>query len=227
MEALSMDNILSETDIDMLFSGDDNNDVQGSSPESEENNDSKKETTEELNVEGLFEGTSESVGSKEHQGVEDTTSEKNDGSSPTTNFYSSIAKALKEDGVLPDLDDDTASKIENAEDFAEIIEQQIQSKFDERQKRMDSALNAGVDKDTIRQYENTLSYLDNITDEALDAEDENGENLRKQVIYQDLINKGYSKEEAIEELNDIFDNGSDKRKAKRALVANKEFFKKA
>lgn len=226
MEALSMDNILSETDIDMLFSGDDNNDVQGSSPESEENNDSKKETTEELNVEGLFEGTSESVGSKEHQGVEDTTSEKNDGSSPTTNFYSSIAKALKEDGVLPDLDDDTASKIENAEDFAEIIEQQIQSKFDERQKRMDSALNAGVDKDTIRQYENTLSYLDNITDEALDAEDENGENLRKQVIYQDLINKGYSKEEAIEELNDIFDNGSDKRKAKRALVANKEFFKK-
>ena len=226
MEALSMDNILSETDIDMLFSGDDNNDVQGSSPESEENNDSKKETTEELNVEGLFEGTSESVGSKEHQGVEDTTYEKNDGSSPTTNFYSSIAKALKEDGVLPDLDDDTASKIENAEDFAEIIEQQIQSKFDERQKRMDSALNAGVDKDTIRQYENTLSYLDNITDEALDAEDENGENLRKQVIYQDLINKGYSKEEAIEELNDIFDNGSDKRKAKRALVANKEFFKK-
>lgn len=226
MEALSMDNILSETDIDMLFSGDDNKDVQDSSPESEENKDSKKETTEELNVEGLFEQTSESVGSEEHQGVKDTTSEKNDGSSPTNNFYSSIAKALKEDGVLPDLDDDAASKIENAEDFAEIIEQQIQSKFDERQRRMDSALNAGVDKDTIRQYENTLSYLDNITDEALDAEDENGENLRKQVIYQDLINKGYSKDEAIEELNDIFDNGSDKRKAKRALVANKEFFKK-
>ena len=56
-------------------------------------------------------------------------------------------------------------------------------------------------------------------------ENEQGENIRKQIIYQDLLNKGYSKEEAQEELKDIFDNGSDIRKAKRALASNKDFFK--
>ena len=225
MEELSMDNILSESDIDMLFSGEETTETQDTSPESEEKKD-KKETTEELNVEGLFEETPESVGSEEHQEVEDTTSEKKTGSSPTNNFYSSIAKALKEDGVFPDLDDETADNIKEPEDFAEAIEKQIQARLDEKQKRIDAALNAGVEDTTIKQYENTLAYLDTITEEALNAEGEQGENLRKQLIYQDLLNRGYDKEEAQEELKDIFDNGSDLRKAKRALAANKDFFRK-
>ena len=225
MEGLSMDNILTESDIDMLFSGEETAETQDTSPESEETKD-KKETTEELNVEGLFEETPESVGSEEHQEVEDTTSEKKTGSSPTNNFYSSIAKALKEDGVFPDLDDETADNIKEAEDFAEAIEKQIQARLDEKQKRIDAALNAGVEDTTIKQYENTLAYLDTITEEALNAEGEQGENLRKQLIYQDLINRGYDREEAQEELKDIFDNGSDLRKAKRALASNKDFFRK-
>ena len=222
-----MDNILTETDIDMLFSGEENEETQGSSPENEEKQESK-ETTEELNVEGLFEETSESVGSEEHQEGEDTTSEKKSGSSPTNNnFYSSIAKALKEDGVFPDLDDEAADNIKEAEDFAEAIEQQIQLRLDEKQRRIDEALNAGVESVTIKQHENTIAYLDSITEEALNAEGEEGETLRKQLIYQDLINKGYDKDEALEELKDIFENGSDIRKAKRALAANKDFFKKS
>lgn len=222
MEVLSMDNILSESDIDMLFS-DGNEETQDSSPDKEEK---QKETTEELNVESLFEETSESVGSEERQEVEDTTSKKETGSSPNNNFYSSIAKALKEDGVFPDLDDETANNIKEAEDFAEAIEKQIQLRLDEKQKRIDDALNAGVDDGIIRQYENTIAYLDTITEEAIGEEGEQGENLRKQLIYQDLLNRGYSKEEAQEELKDIFDNGSDLRKAKRALAANKDFFRK-
>ena len=225
MEELSMDNILTESDIDMLFSGEETTETQDTSPESEETKD-KKETTEELNIEGLFEETPESVGSEEHQEVEDTTSEKKTGSSPTNNFYSSIAKALKEDGVFPDLDDETADNIKEAEDFAEAIEKQIQARLDEKQRRIDAALNAGVEDNTIKQYENTIAYLDTITEEALNAEGEQGENLRKQLIYQDLINRGYDREEAQEELKDIFDNGSDLRKAKRALAANKDFFRK-
>ena len=223
MEELSMDNILTESDIDMLFSGEEEKETQDTSPESEEK---KKETTEELNVEGLFEETPESVGSEEHQEVEDTTSEKKSGSSPTNNFYSSIAKALKEDGVFPDLDDETADNIKEAEDLAEAIEQQIQARLDEKQKRIDIALNAGVEGAVIKQYENTLAYLSSIDEDALTAEDERGETLRKQLIYQDLLNRGYSKEEAQDELKDIFENGNDVKKAKRALAANKDFFRR-
>lgn len=226
MEELSIDNILGPEDIESLFEPVEDNTTETKQETSPEQKEEKTETTEELNVESLFEGTPESVGSEEHQKGEDTDSAKKPGSSPNNNnFYSSIAKALKEDGVFPDLDDETADNIKEAEDFAEAIEKQIQLKFDERQKRIDDALNAGVDDSVIRQYENTIAYLDKITEESLSAEDENGENLRKQLIYQDLLNRGYSKEEAQEELKDIFDNGTDVRKAKRALASNKDFFK--
>ena len=85
----------------------------------------------------------------------------------------------------------------------------------------------GVEPDLVKQYENTIAYLDSITDEKLSAEDDEGENLRKQLIYQDLLNKKYSKEEAREELEEIFASGNDLKKAKRALAANKEFFKES
>lgn len=227
MEVLGIDNILDQEDIESLFEDNTEDKSKESSQEAPpEQQEQKKETTEELNVEGLFEDTPESVGSEEHQEGEDNHSQKETGSSPNNNnFYSSIAKALKEDGVFPDLDDETADKIKEAEDFAEAIEKQIQLRLDEKQRRIDEALNAGVEGQTIKQFESTIAYLDSLTEEAISAEDENGENLRKQLIYQDLINKGYSKEEAQEELKDIFDNGSDVRKAKRALTSNKEFFK--
>ena len=226
MEELGIDNILDPEDIENLFSTEEeetnDKEVQETSPETKEE---KTETTEELNIEGLFEDTPESVGSEEHQEGEDTNSEKKPGSSPNNNFYSSIAKALKEDGVFPDLDDETVTNIKEPEEFAEAIEKQIQARFDERQKRIDDALNVGVEPSAIKQFENTISYLDSITEDALTAENEQGENLRKQLIYQDLLNRGYSKEEAQEEVGEIFDNGTDVKKAKRALSGNKEYFK--
>ena len=223
MEALSIDNILGQEDIENLFAPDDEQEItQDPSPDQKED---KTETTEELNVEGLFD-TPESVGSEEHQEGKDTTSStKEPGSSPNNNFYSSIAKALKEEGVFPDLDDETVDNIKEPEDFVRAIEDEIAARFDERQKRIDEALNAGVDSDKVRQFENTIAYLNSITEEAISTETEDGENLRKQLIYQDLLNKGYSKEDAQEELNDIFESGTDIKKAKRALNSNKEFFR--
>ena len=225
MEGLSINNILSEAEVENLFSEDLTETTQETSPDKKE--EQNNETTEELNIEGLFEETPESVGSEEHQEGEDTTSTKEPGSSPTNNnFYSSIAKALKEEGVLPDLDDNTADEIKEPEDLARAIESQIQARFDEKQKRIDEALNNGVEDNIVRQYENTLAYLDSITEENLTEESDQAENLRKQLIYQDLINRGYSKEDAQEELSEIFENGSDIKRAKRALAGNKDFFKK-
>jgi len=226
MEELGMQNLLSEAEIDSLFSDEDiTEETQETSPDKKEEN---AETTEELDTDSLFEETPESVGSEEHQEGEDTTSTKETGSSPTkNNFYSSMAKALKEEGVLPDLDDETVGNIKEPEDLARAIEDQIQARFDEKQRRIDEALNGGVEASMVRQYENTLAYLDSITEESLTEESDQGENLRRQIIGQDLLNRGYSKEDAQDELNDIFESGSDIKRAKRALAANKDFFKKS
>ena len=187
-------------------------------------------TEEKIEEDTLF--SSESVGSenneeeiteKKGKGVPD--SNEDIGPSPNSNFYYSIANALVEDGVLPDLDEEFVKGIKSPEDLAAAIDKQVNARLDETQKRVSDALNANLDSDEIRQYEAVLGNLEKITDDALKDESNKGENLRKQLIYQDLINRGFSKERASREVKKSFDSGSDIEDAKDALESNKSYFK--
>lgn len=221
-EELSLDNILDSAEIDTLFTENDIQETPSDTPEGE-NKEVKEETTE-INPNDLF-GESESVGSEEDNIEEkESTTPSNSGTSPNTYIYSSIAKALKEEGVFPDLDDDTANKIKAPEDFRNLIEEQIKAGLDERQKRIDAALGVGVEPSEINKYENTIAYLNNIADSAISDESDNGENLRKQLIFQDFINRGYSKERANREVTKSLNAGTDIEDAREALNSNKEFF---
>ena len=231
-EELSLDNILETDEIDDLFIGDDDvddNTDDKNPPKTDDDTDddnNKNNTTEVIDVDNLFTDKPEGVGSEEgdDKEKEDTKSNKDNGTSPKNNFYSSIAKALKEEGIFPDLDDETADKIKAPEDFAEAVEKQIQARFDERQKRIDEALNAGIESSEIKRYENTLSYLNSLQDNAISDETDKGEKLRQQLIFQDFINRGYSKERAQREVQKSFNSGTDIEDAKEALASNKEFF---
>jgi hypothetical protein len=231
-EELSLDNILGAEEIENLFV--DDNESQETPPESNEETDpndkgnkdkDKEETTEVVDVDNLFTDTPESVGSgKENTEEKEDTTPKGSGTSPK-NFYSSIAKALKEEGIFPDLDDEGLSKVKEPEDFRDLIEQQIKAGLDERQKRIDEALSAGVEPTEIKKYENTINYLDSIKEENISDEGDEGEKLRKNLIYQDFINRGYSKERAAREVQKSFNAGTDIDDAKEALKSNRDFFK--
>ena len=229
-EELSLDNILGAEEIENLFVEDDETQdtppANGEPPKKEEEpSKDKEETTEVVDVDNLFTDTPESVGSgKENTEEKEDTTPKGDGTSPK-NFYSSIAKALKEEGIFPDLDDDGLSKVKEPEDFRDLIDQQIKAGLDERQKRIDEALNAGVEPTEIRKYENTMSFLDSIKEENISDEGDKGEKLRKDLIYQDFINRGYSKERAAREVQKSFNAGTDIDDAKEALKSNIDFFR--
>ena len=227
MEGLDMSNILSPDEVDNLFTDDGGEETQVIPPEKQEEDKDNKTTTEipEVDPESLFD-ESESVGSEkvDTKGKESTSS-KETGASPKTNFYSSIASALKEEGILSDLDDETLSKIESPEDFAEAMEAQLKAQLDERQKRIDEALQVGIEPDEVRKYEGTISYLNTITEDAIIDESAEGEKLRKQLIFQDFLNRGFSKERAQRETQKSISSGSDVEDAKEALVSNKEYFK--
>lgn len=229
-EELSLDNILGAEEIENLFVEDDETQdtppANGEPPkEEEEPNKDKEETTEVVDVDNLFTDTPESVGSgKENTEEKEDTTPKGNGTSPK-NFYSSIAKALKEEGIFPDLDDDGLSKVKDPEDFRDLIDQQIKAGLDERQKRIDEALNAGVEPTEIRKYENTINFLDSIKEENISDEGDKGEKLRKDLIYQDFINRGYSKERAAREVQKSFNAGTDIDDAKEALKSNIDFFR--
>lgn len=222
MEELNLDNILTQSEIDDLFQ-----ETPEQTEETDENKEKKDSTTEDsIDAEHLFSPESVGSGKETDTGTgEDTDSKKDTGTSPNnTSFYSSIAGALKEDGIFPDLDDETVSKISSPEEFAEMFESQIQARLDEKQKRIDEALNIGMEPSEIQQYEKTLSYLDSIKDENITDESEKGEALRKQLIYNDFINRGYSKERAAREVKKSFDGGTDIEDAKEALKSNREYF---
>ena len=229
-EELSLDNILGAEEIENLFVEDgetqDTPPANGEPPKKEEEpSKDKEETTEVVDVDNLFTDTPESVGSgKENAEEKEDTTPKGDGTSPK-NFYSSIAKALKEEGIFPDLDDEGLSKVKDPEDFRDLIDQQIKAGLDERQKRINEALNVGVEPTEIRRYENTMNFLDSIKEENISDEGDKGENLRKNLIYQDFINRGYSKERAAREVQKSFNAGTDIDDAKEALQSNIDFFR--
>lgn len=237
MEALSFDNILGEQEIETLFTDPEDNDVQEEHKETEEeetdtpDSDDKKQkekdnTTEDVDPENLFEDKApESVGSgKDNEGKEDTAPDNDaDGTSPN-NFYSSIANACAVDGIFPNLDDETIKKAVDAESFSNLIEAEINARFDEKQKRISQALENGVEPNDIKKYESTLNYINTITDAAIAEESERGEQLRYNLIYQDFINKGMTPDKAKKFADRTVDAGTDVEDAKEALLSNKEFF---
>lgn len=227
MDGLNEDFILSGeemVDIEGLFTEDSQEETK---TEESVNTEEEQETTEEeiVDAKNLFD-TPEGVGSedKDNQEKEDTNSEKDGGTSPKTNFYSSIASALKDEGIFPDLDDETLKSINEPEDFAEAVEKQIQARLDERQRRIDAALNADIEPEEIKKYENTLSYLDSIKEEDITAENDKGEMLRQKLIYQDFRNRGYSDARAQREVQKSLNAGTDVEDAKEALEENRKYF---
>ena len=229
-EELSVDNILAPEEVDTLFEVNNEEETPPtedteSTTEGQEGTKEKKETTEVVDVDALFTEKPESVssGKENNQEEKEDTPPKEDGTSP--NFYSSIAKALKEEGILPDLDDEAYSKVKSPEDFRNLIEQKIHDGLDERQKRIDEALTVGIEQPVVQQYENTLNYLDKIDENSLKDESDQGESLRRQLIYQDYVNRGFNKERATREVDRSFAAGNDVDDAKDALESNRDFFK--
>ena len=223
MEGLSLDNIMTGDEAATLFdpeaNQEENEDKDLDNPDGNEKEKEEKETTEVVDVDNLFTEKPESVGSEgDNKGKEGTSSKEE--TSP--NFYSSIAKAFVEDGVFQDLNDETLSNVKDAESFRELIEQKIQSQLDDRQKRIDNALNAGIEPTQIQKYENGMKILNGITEEAINEEGEKGENLRKNIIYEDYIQRGFSKERAIKAVERSIAAGTDIEDAKESLQSCKE-----
>ena len=225
MEGLSLDNMMTGEEAAALFDPESNKEEteETTSKNPDENKEENKETTEVVDVDTLFTDKPESVGSEDNKEQEDTSSKEE--TSP--NFYSSIAKTFAEDGVFQDLNDEAISKVKDAESFMDLVEEQIQSKLDERQKRIDQALNAGIEPTQVQRFENNIKILNSITDEAISEEGEKGENLRKNIIYEDYIQKGFSKERAIKAVERSITAGTDIEDAKEALQSCKEQVTKA
>jgi hypothetical protein len=236
---LGFDSILGEGEIETLFEepdtpqdkNEDNGDDKGE-PSKEENENKKNDTAEDVNPDELFEAkreeNPESVGGgkDEEQEKEDTSTGDGSGASPN-NFYSSIANAMAVDGIFPNLTEDVIKGATDAEGLSNLIEAEVNARLDDKQRRISKALESGVGPTDIKRYENTLGYVNSITDAQLSEEGEKGEQLRRSLIYQDFLNKGYTPDKAQKYTERTIDAGTDIEDAKDALQSNREYFSNA
>lgn len=130
--------------------------------------------------------------------------------------FSVFAKSLKEEGVIS-LDDEEVNNANSWDDVKELIRKQIEtSRFEnlsESQKRYLEAVEAGIPQKDFEAIEKQLNQLESITDDVL----EENTQARFDLIAYDYIEKGISKEKAIELANRSIKLGTDKEDAKEAL----------
>lgn len=139
------------------------------------------------------------------------------------NNISSIARAFRDYGVLQGVSDEDINGTVDAETFAELLEKEITSRLDERNKFLNEAYEAGIPRNTVDSYRNTMNTLNNITDDSIEDE-ENGEQLRRNIIMQNYLNKGMSEDKANKWTEKSFANGDDIEDAKDALQEIKEYY---
>lgn len=228
MEEIGLDlsNILSAEELAALNSTQEEP-KQGTAPEQKQETQEEVISTENLEASDLF--GSESVGDNGgtediHGQVTDTSTQEGEGTPPKNNLYSSIAEAFQVDGIFSDLTNEDISKIQTAEDFANAVEKQIQAKFDERQRRIDKALNNGIEPQQIQVFETSIANLNRITEDNLKDESDAGINLRKSLIVRDYLNRGYDEQKALALAQRSFDAKTDIEDAKFALQQNKDFY---
>jgi len=229
-DGLSMDNIFDDSASDSVF-GEDTPEESNDQNDLFDNNEENKSADVEVDADKIFDENNPqgNVGEEDSQEeVEKPESNKTDeGSSPKSTFYSSALKALKDDGVLPDLDDDFIKTADSPEKMAEAIEKQVEARLSEADRRIKQALDYGVEPDEISYYEGIISKLSGINEETISGEDDKSMDIRRQIIYQDYINKGFSEQKAKREVEKSFNAGTDIDDAQEALESNKQFFQES
>jgi hypothetical protein len=159
-------------------------------------------------------------------GDEEDDEDEGTGSSQTSQptLYSSLAKVLAEEGVLTSFDP-KGTKVETSEDLINVIRETIKQNeyadLTDEQKLYLEAVRTGLPPKQVAQEQSMLQQLEGITFDEL----ENNEELRKQIIISDLLNKGISQEKALKLAQRSIDIGEDVSDATEALVELKAFQK--
>ena len=210
-----------ELDFDSLVTGDELD--SGGSQKHEENvdvnNDDNNQVDDNEDVEN--EQDDDNEGNDGNEGGEENDDNDDEGSGEvggnnggSESKYTSLAKALIADGVIDSVD---GLDVKDADTFRELLNKNIEGKLTLQQQRVNAALEAGVEPDEIKDFESGINDLNNITQEAVEDESDNGAELRKQLIFQSALSRGMSEQQANREVQKSIKAGTDIDDAKDGL----------
>lgn len=150
-------------------------------------------------------------------------SEQPGGSSPAK-LYSSIANSLVAEGALSHLSKEDIKEVKDSETLVAAMKKQVLSMLDETQKRINSAIEAGIPDTQISNYENSIQYLNSLTDEQISAETEEGEKLRKDILFAYQMSLDGNEERAKKMVERAIHQGTDVEDAKEYREALRDYY---
>lgn len=145
--------------------------------------------------------------------------------SPSSPLLTSLAQTLLDEGVLAGLEPDKVA-VKDAKELVDLIRQQIKDNefadLNDYQKQYLEAIRAGVPAEFAAQTTNNLMTYSSIEETDIEAEDEEGASLRKQVLINEFLAKGFAQDKAQKLAQRSIDLGEDVEDAKQALQSLKE-----
>ena len=153
-------------------------------------------------------------------------------SAPSSPLLTRLASALYKDGVLTGVNEEEIKDVDIpklADMIRGTIKQNEFSDLDPRTKEALNAIRAGVPVDNVVKHHNAEIKLADFTEDRFiesDIDDESvaeeKKTVRQNLIFNDLIARGYSKEDAQRRTNQSFNSGDDEADAKLALNSLKQ-----
>lgn len=116
-------------------------------------------------------------------------------------LYTTLANTLVEQGVLSSVDESSLKDVKDVEGFVDLMKAQIKAQeyndLTDTQKEILDGVREGASNDTVTQFKTAMTQLDAITPEQITAD----EQVAKDLVYQDFLSKGFSKENAIKQVD--------------------------
>lgn len=162
----------------------------------------------------------ESVGDDDSE--EESPTDEGSGSSP--NKYTAYARTAVEEGDFVATEEEINSVVDLDSWKQFQVNQAKKAIGDEARFMYESVHENGAPKDEMTYLNEMYKRVNSITEEHVSAEDENGESVRRGLIEQDYLNRGYSEEKARKMAQRSFDSGTDVEDATEALESLKSYY---
>jgi hypothetical protein len=168
----------------------------------------EEDTTEEEDPEGV---SSKAAGGK-----------KGEGAATSPLLYQSLANVLRDEGVLSAADESSLENVKDVKGLVDLIKAQIQaeefSDLSEVQRTVLDDMRKGVDPASATTFKKSMDSLNGLDSKIIEADKQ----VRFDLIYQDLLSKGFEKGKAEKLANRSFDTKEDVAdaiEAKASLIA--------
>lgn len=133
-----------------------------------------------------------------------------------SSLFNSFASILTDEGVLSATEEELKD-VNNAEAFVNLIKETVKknelSDLNDKQRKAVEAFRSGVPAQEYVESANQLDVLNSITDDHIQADNEESLKLRQDLIVENMISKGFAEAKAVKYAQMHVDAGSDKEEA--------------